>query len=64
MLLDAGDLLAALNEVAIAARRRRSPGTAATANVSRKKDLIVTIGYVLTSLATSTAVLSNQWNTG
>jgi hypothetical protein len=61
MLLDVGNLLAALNEVAaIPARRRRSPGTAATANVSRKKDSIVTIGYVLTSLATSAVVLSNR----
>jgi hypothetical protein len=31
---------------------------------SRKKDPIVTIGYVLASLVTSTAVLSNQRNTG
>jgi hypothetical protein len=29
-------------------------------NISREKDPIVTIGYVLTSFATSLAVLSNQ----
>ena len=63
-MLDVGDLLAALNEVAIPARGRRAPGTAATANISRKKGPIVKIGYVLTSLAASTAVLSNQRNTG
>ena len=42
------------------ARGGQAPGTAATANISRKKDPIVTIGYVLASLVTSIAVLSNQ----
>ena len=64
MLLEVGDLLAALNEVSNARARGRAPGTGATTNISRNKYPIVTIGYVPTSLATSTAVLSNQRNTG
>jgi len=41
-------------------RGGRAPGSTATASVSRKKDPIVTIGDVPTSLATSTDVLSKS----
>jgi hypothetical protein len=57
MLLDVGDLLAALNGMSNAGARETSTRASATA---RKKDPIVTIGYVLPSLVTSTAVLLNQ----
>jgi hypothetical protein len=64
MLLDVGDLLAALNTVTNARAGETSTWDSRNSEYSRKKDSIVTIGYVLTSLATSTAVLSNQRNTG